>query len=91
MERFERRLIDLEKKLKPMEKSIFQNKMREILGKYRVPTRKEFFEAIIYKDRLEFVDNKWVREILEMGGKEDLLECVNLIKEFTEEERRKMS
>ena len=91
MKRFERRLIDLEKKLRPMEKSKFQNKMREILGKYRVPTRKEFFEAIIYKDRLEFVDNKWIQEILEMGGKEDLLECVNLIKEFTEEERRKMS
>ena len=89
MKRFERRLIDLEKKLKPMEKSKFQNKMREVLGKYRVPTRKEFYEAIIYQDRLE--DNKWVREILEMGGKEDLLECVNLIEEFIEEERRKMS
>jgi len=87
MKRFERRLINLEKKLKPMEKSIFQKKMREVLGKYRVPTREEFFEAITYKD-IEFVDNKWVREILEMGGKEDLLECVNLIKEFIEESRK---
>ncbi len=91
MKRFERRLIDLEKKLKPMEKSKFQKRMREVLGKYRVPTREEFYEAIMYKDRLEFLDNKWIREILEMGGKEDLLECVNLIKEFIEEEMRKIS
>jgi len=61
MKRFERRLINLEKKLKPMEKSKFQKKMREVLGKYRVPTREEFFEAIISKDRLEFINNKWVR------------------------------
>ncbi|TET67927.1 MAG: hypothetical protein E3J56_12045 [Candidatus Aminicenantes bacterium] len=90
MRSIERRLFDLEKKLKPLEENKFQKKMREVLGKYRVPTREEFFEAITYKD-IEFVDNKWVREILEMGGKEDLLECVNLIKEFIEEERRKMS
>ena len=91
MKRFERRLINLEKKLKPMEKSIFQKKMIEVLGKYRVPTREEFFEAITYKNRLEFVDNKWIREILARGGKEELLECIDMIEEFIEEERRKMS
>ena len=91
MKNFKRRLIQLENKLKPFEENKFQKKMREVLGKYRIPTREEFFEAIIFKDRLEFINNKWVKEILAMGGKEDLLECIDMIEEFIEEERRKMS
>jgi hypothetical protein len=91
MRSIERRLFDLEKKLKPLEENKFQKKMREVLGKYRAPTREEFYEAITHKNGLEFIDNKWVREILAMGGKEDLLECIDLIEEFIEEERRKMS
>lgn len=74
-----------------MEKSKFQKKMREVLGKYRVPTREEFFEAITYKNRLEFVDSDFAKEILAKGGKEEWLECVDMIEEFIEEESRKMS
>ena len=91
MKSFKRRLIQLENKLKPFEENKFQKKIREVLGKYGVPTREEFFEAITCKNRLEFVDNKWIREILASGGKEELLECIDMIEKFIEEERRKMS
>jgi len=91
MKSFKRRLIQLENKLKPFEENKFQKKMREILSKYRAPTRKEFLEAIMYKDRLEFVDSDWAREILAKGGKEEWLEVVDMIEEFIEEESRKIS
>ena len=91
MRNIERRLFDLEKKLKPLEENKFQKKIREILSKYRVPTRQEFFEAITYKNKLEFVDTDFAKEILAKGGKEEWLECVDMIEEFIEEESRKMS
>ena len=91
MKSFERRLAQLEKKLKPLKESDFRRKMMKVLSKYSVPTRKEFLEAIMYKDKLEFVDSDWAREILAKGGKEEWLEVVDMIEEFIEEKSRKIS
>jgi len=78
MKEIKRKLAKLEEKFKISEKEKYENLLMDFFVKNGVPSVGEFITIINNRNRIESIESDFVKGLLARGGKEELLEVLDI-------------
>ena len=78
MKEIKRRLAKLEEKFKISEKEKYVNILKDFFLKYGGPSVDELITIINNRNRIESIESDFVKGLLARGGKEELLEVLDI-------------